>query len=80
MKTAIITGLLLGALHGFATPAEAHNKDRVKLVCKDGDCTLTAVAHGHGHGHHHHGRKTKIRFVGDVCNYRPHRNVTVCRY
>ncbi len=77
MKTALLTGLLLGALHGFAMPAEAHNKDRVKLVCKNGDCTLSAVSHGHNH---HHTQKTKIKFTGDVCRYKPVTNVTVCRY
>ena len=77
MNKIIFAGLLLGALHGFSMPAEAHNRDRVKLVCKDGDCQLSAVSHGHNH---HHSQKTKIKFTGDVCRYRPVTNVTVCRY
>ena len=80
MNKVIFASVLLGALNIFAAPAEAHNKDRIKLVCNDGDCSLTAVSQGHGHGHHHHSKKTKIKFVGNVCNYKPAKNITVCRY
>ncbi len=75
MKLAIFAGLLLGALHSVA-PAEAHNKDRVKFSCDNDGCKVVTLHHGH----HHHGHKTKIRFNGDVCRYRPWNNVTVCRY
>ena len=75
MKRLILAGLLLGAL-GIAGAAQAHNRDRVKFVCDANGCSVKAVSHGH----HHHGQKTKIRFTGNVCRYKPVTNVTVCRY
>ena len=78
MKAAILSGLLLGALHAVSLPsAEAHNKDRVKFSCDADGCKVVTVMHGHTHKHAH---KTKIRFKGDVCVYKPWNNVTVCRY
>ena len=74
MKTAILLGLLLGALHG--TAAEAHTgKNRMKFQCDADGCTVTAVKVKH----HHHGHKEKIKFAGNVCRYRPWNNVTVCK-
>ena len=80
MGNFIITGMLLG-LSVFGAPAEAHSgKDRMKLQCDNNGCTVTAIKHKHGHRHHHHhGRKSKMKFVGDVCRYRPWSNITVCK-
>ena len=76
MTKLILAGLLLGAL-GIAGAAQAHNRDRVKFVCDANGCSVKAISHGHTH---HHTQKTKIRFTGNVCRYKPVTNVTVCRY
>ena len=86
MKSLIVAGLLSVASLGLSAPAEAHTKEKARLVCESGDgckVVLTSISHTHGHGHHHHHgprKRTKIKFTGNVCRYKPHRNVTVCRY
>ena len=77
MRVAILSGLLLGALHAVTVPAESHEKNRVKFACDNDGCKIVTVLHGHSHKH---AKKTKIRFKGDVCVYKPWNNVTVCRY
>ena len=78
-KIALIAGSLLLA---SATAAEAHirgHRDRVRFVCDQAGCAVKVTSHGHHH-HGHRPRTTKIRFNGDVCVYKPWKNLTVCRY
>ena len=81
MKFVILTSLLLGSLFAGAA-AQAHTgKNKMQFQCDNHGCTLTAVKHRHGHHHGHHRHKpSRVRFIGDVCRYRPWNNVTVCRY
>ena len=76
MKLLLMAGLILGTI-GLAGAAQAHNRDRVKFVCDENGCSVNAVKHSH---HHHSSQKTKIKFIGNVCRYKPVTNVTVCRY
>ena len=80
IKPLLITGLAIAAL-AFGGSAEAHKRrdsDKVKFVCDEAGCAVKVTSHGH---HHKHLRqRTKIRFIGDVCRYRPWTNRTVCRY
>ena len=77
MKVAILSGLLLGALSVFSAPAEAGSKSRFKLSCDDDGCKVVTIVQSHSHKPY---KKTKIRFQGDVCVYKPWNNITVCRY
>ena len=80
MKSIILAGLLFGAAHGLTAPVEAHTKEKAKLICDGDGCTVKVVTHTHAGHHHHPRRRTKIKFTGDVCRYKPWKNITVCRY
>ena len=78
LKTLLSLGFVLSILS--ASAAEAHGgKERMKFSCDEDGCTITAVKHKHHHHGHRH-RPNKMRFVGNVCDYKPRRNITVCRY
>ena len=80
LKPLLITGLAIAALV-FGGSAEAHRRrhaDKVKFVCDENGCAVKVTAHGHRHKHLR--QRTKIRFEGDVCRYRPWNNRTVCHY
>ena len=79
IKVALIAGSLLLAGAGSAEAHVRRHHDRVKFVCDAAGCAVKVTSHGHHH-HGHRSSKTKIRFQGDVCVYKPWKNLTVCKY
>lgn len=78
IKLVLLAGAAALAITGVAEAHTRKHHDRVKFVCDDAGCAVKVTSHGHHH--HTHARKTKIRFNGNVCVYRPWKNITVCRY
>ena len=78
IKIALLAGSLLLATGAAADAHIRRHHDRVKFVCDDAGCAVKVTSHGHHH--HNHITKTKIRFEGNVCTYKPWKNLTVCRY